>query len=144
MEQCRKLINTHQFNNEPYRILLASLGNGPHATDAFLASTLSKHLLRELRSGDAALKNPGALKWNGTTKRFGLSGSGLKVEDDDEEEPPAPSASGGSGLTAAEQPKLPTKENPIGVAVYGQICLAAKSYQSALCEFFSRRVPSTL
>ena len=88
-----------------------------------------------MKSGDAALKNPDVLKWNGTTKRYGLSGSGVKVEDDDdEEEPIVPSTSGNNGPGTSEKPKLPTKENPIGVTVYGQICLAAKSYQSALCK----------
>ena len=36
---------------------------------------------------------------------------------------------------AAGAPRLPVKENPVGVAVYGQICLAAKSYQSAICAW---------
>lgn len=32
--------------------------------------------------------------------------------------------------------RLPTKNNPMPVMVHGQLCLTAKSYQSALCEFF--------
>ena len=64
VEDVRKLINTHQYNNEPFRILLASLSSGLYNTDAFLASTLTKHLLREVRGIDTAVKNPESLKWN--------------------------------------------------------------------------------
>ncbi len=141
MEQSRKLVNAHQFNNEPLRILVASLASGLHSTDAFLASTLSKHMLRELRAHDAALKNPDGLRWNPVLKRYGV---GSKVDDDEDEGIDAGHAGGetvgkeGQDTTGAQgeqpRPRLPTKENPVGVAVYGQICLAAKSYQSALCE----------
>lgn len=118
-------MNTHQFNNEPFRILLASLASGYQATDGFLASTLSKHLLRELKASDTALKNPESLRWNPVLKRYGTN---AKADDDDE-------ADGAEHVPEGEsRPKLPSKENPIGVAVYGQICLAAKSYQSAICE----------
>ena len=129
VEHSRKLINTHQFNNEPYRLLLASLGSGLRNTDAFLASTLTKHLLREVRANDAALRNPEALRWNPVNKRYGTGG---KVEDEDEDAAGEP----GAGVSDESQPRprLPTKENPVGVALYGQICLAAKSYQSALCK----------
>ncbi len=34
-------------------------------------------------------------------------------------------------------PPLPTKQNPLMVAIYGQICIAAKSYQSAICTWSS-------
>ncbi|KAI0696177.1 TPR-like protein [Cytidiella melzeri] len=133
VEQSRKLVNTHQFNNEPLRILIASLGNGLAATDAFLASTLSKHMLRDLRANDTALKNPDTLRWNPVTKRYG---TGTKAEEEDDQDVPesvpvSEKFVGGTSL-GVHQPKLPTKENPIGVAIYGQICLAAKSYQSAL------------
>ena len=83
VEQARKLVNTHQFNNEPLRILLASLSSGLRATDAFLASTLAKHMLRELKSSDAALKNPDSLRWNPIFKRYG---AGSKTEEDDDQE----------------------------------------------------------
>ncbi|KAH8103816.1 TPR-like protein [Cristinia sonorae] len=131
VEQARKLINTHQFNNEPFRILLASLGHGMHATDAILASTLSKHLLRELKTIDSAIKNKDTLKWNNVTKRYAPTGA--KAEEEDEEE------TGGTAAVSqhddgkdASRPNMPTKHNPMCVALYGQICLAAKSYQSAL------------
>ena len=133
VEQSRKLINTHQFNNEPFRILLASLASGYRATDSFLASTLSKHLLRELRAYDTAVKSPESLRWNPTLHRFSVAGA--KAEDDDAAE------SAGDAPEGERRVRLPSKENPIGVALYGQICLAAKSYQSAICKFPPRCAP---
>lgn len=128
VEQSRKLVNAHQYNNEPYRLLLASLNSGLRNTDAFLASTLTKHLLRDIKGNDAALKTPEVLRWNAVLKRYGV---GTKAEDDEDDgagaEPAAETDS------TSSRPRLPTKENPVGVALYGQICLAAKSYQSALC-----------
>jgi general transcription factor 3C polypeptide 3 (transcription factor C subunit 4) len=137
VEQARKLVNTHQFNNEPLRILLASLASGFHATDGFLANTLSKHLLRELKSTDTALRNPEALRWNPILKRYGV---GTKTEEEDEPDVLEGSINRDESESAAG-PKLPSKENPIGVAVYGQVCLAAKSYQSALCLYPVLTVP---
>jgi general transcription factor 3C polypeptide 3 (transcription factor C subunit 4) len=32
-----------------------------------------------------------------------------------------------------KRPEIPTKENAVIVTIYGQICIAAKSYQSAIC-----------
>jgi len=88
VEQARKLINTHQFNNEPFRILLASVSHGSHATDAFLASTLSKHLLRELKTVDTAFRNKDTLKWNNVTKRYAPVGTSSKGDEEDEEDVP--------------------------------------------------------
>ena len=142
VEQCRRLVNTYQFNNEPLRILVASLASGLRPTDAFLASTLSKHMLRELKSADVALKSPESLRWNPTFKRYGAS---TKTEDDDDQEQGQDLLDPGKEPEVSVEtshhgvrPRLPTKENPVGVAVYGQICLAARSYQSALCELIHR------
>ena len=132
VEQARKLINGHQFNNEPIRVLISSLGSGLRATDAFLASTLSKHLLRETRLADAAVNNPDALRFNTAQRRYGLPGS---VKADPDEAPDEDEDVESSAVAELERSKLPTKPNPLNVAVYGQILLAAKSYQSALCEY---------
>jgi len=137
VEQSRKLVNAHQFNNEPLRILVASLGSGLQATDAFLASTLSKHLLRELKVADAAVKNKDALRWNPTLRRYGPVGASSKADDAEdvlEEDLDAPKE---DPLLAGDKSlgpgvRLPTKDNPISVALYGQLCLASRSYQSAL------------
>lgn len=132
VEQARKLISGHQFNNEPIRLLVSSLGNGLRATDAFLVSTLSKHLLREARLADAAVKDPDALKYNPNQHRWNLSGMKADPDDapdDDDIEAPA--------VAELEKSGLPTKPNPLNVAVYGNILLSARSYQSALCACFS-------
>jgi general transcription factor 3C polypeptide 3 (transcription factor C subunit 4) len=94
-----------------------------------------------MKLSDAAVKNPSILKWNPLNKRYGLidRNKSDEVEVDDEEE-----VEGGvedterSSLTNekdASAPPLPTKENPLIVSIYGQICIAAKSYQSAICAF---------
>ena len=133
VEQARKLINVHQFNNEPIRVLVSSLGSSLHATDAFLLSTLSKHLLRETRLADAAVNKPDALRYNTAQRRYGLVGSAGKTDPDDVPDEDEDVES--SVVAELERSKLPTKPNPLNVAVYGQILLAAKSYQSALCEY---------
>lgn len=139
IEHARKIIIGHQFNNEPLRILLASLGGGLRPTDAFLASTLSKHLLREVRLADAAVKNRDGLRWNATLKRWGPSSA--KAEADEEDESDVDDAQEMSSHHTPEksvgQESLPSKGNPVSIALYGQICLAAKSYQSALCTFWT-------
>ena len=149
VEQCRKLINQHQFNNEPLRILTASLASGLRNTDAFITSTLQKHLFREMKLFDMAVKNPGNLRWNPLNKRYAMKGGSTKDVDEgdgegdgEEDDEDAINISNivanepsDSKTTAA--PPLPTKEDPMIVTIYGQICIAAKSYQSAICGVFS-------
>jgi len=136
VEQCRKLINQHQFNNEPLRILTASLASGLRNTDAFITSTLQKHLFREMKLSDMAVKNPGNLRWNPLNKRYALKGgTGKDVEEEEDEEEVINTEASESKTTAT--PRLPTKEDPMIVTIYGQICIAAKSYQSAICEALS-------
>ena len=149
MEHARKLITTHQFNNEPFRILLASLSSGLRATDAFITSTLQKHLFREIKMADAAVKDPGLLKWNPVNKRYALtsqgktSGTGVTNgadEDDardDDMDDVVTTVGGGESQEIVGAPKIPTKHNPIIVTIYGQICIAARSYQSAICMSFA-------
>ncbi|KAI0730796.1 TPR-like protein [Earliella scabrosa] len=127
VEQCRKLVNGHQFNNEPLRVLVSSLASGLRATDAFLVSTLSKHLLREARLADAAVKDPESLRYNTAQRRWNFQGSSRAddaPDDDDDVETPA--------VSELERSRLPVKPNAVNVAVYGHILLAARSYQSAL------------
>ena len=134
VEQARKLITVHQFNNEPQRILIAVLSSGLRPTDAFITSTLQKHLFREMKLADVAVRTPEVLKWNALNKRYAATGTvksepGDGADDDaDDAEPVAPTDKDNPVL------EIPTKYNPIIVAIYGQICIAAKSYQSAICE----------
>ncbi|KAH7911471.1 hypothetical protein BJ138DRAFT_1237800 [Hygrophoropsis aurantiaca] len=140
VEQCRKLISNHQFNNEPHRILLATLASGLRPTDSFISSTLQKHILRELRLQDIATKNPETLKWSVITRRYTVpatksneGGDSAKPNEgdegvDDEVDEPALE----DNASDKKMLPMPTKNNPVPIALYGQIALAAKSYQSAL------------
>ena len=133
LEQCRKLMTVHQFNNEPLRLLLSFLSSGLRPTDAFITSTLQKHLFREIKLTDAAVNNPETLKWNAVTRRWGpvvpgRIGDAAEVDGDGEDDDLG-------SRSSEERPDLPTKSNPVIIALYGQICIAARSYQSALCKF---------
>lgn len=94
-------------------------------------------MLRELRSHATALKNPGSLRWNPVSKRYAATTSSKDDDEDEDAEVPAAPESGAGVGSSSIQPstriKLPTKDNPVLVAIYGQICLAARSYQSAIC-----------
>ena len=113
---------------------MSSLGSGLRATDAFLLSTLSKHLLRETRLADMAVKDTDSVRFNNAQRRWAMVGNTTKADPDevpdDEDEVEAPAVS------ELERSSLPTKPNPLNVGVYGQIMLSAKSYQSALCMPF--------
>ncbi|KAK7046123.1 transcription factor TFIIIC subunit tfc4 [Paramarasmius palmivorus] len=128
VEQCRKLISTNQFNNEMYRLLMASLSSGLRPTDSFITSTLQKFLFREMKLSDAVINNPDSVRWNPVGKRWApVAGSkkGEEVDEDEDEENPNTSTSNG-------KTPLPMKTNPLVIAIYGQMCVAAKSYQSAI------------
>ncbi|KAF8824593.1 hypothetical protein HHX47_DHR8000441 [Lentinula edodes] len=159
VEQCRKLISSNQFNNELYRLLLASLSSGLRPTDSFITSTLQKFFFREMKLSDVAVKDPELLKWNVALKRWApinpstLSSGGRKNWDTDRDKDKDNDKDGaddlgeedsdvGGGGTAEndtvssnDRPILPTKDNPLTVAIYGQMCIAAKSYQSAICKY---------
>ncbi|TFY79029.1 hypothetical protein EWM64_g4983, partial [Hericium alpestre] len=127
VEQYRKLTIAYQFNNEPLRLLAACLASGFRSTDAFIVSTLQKHLLREIRLSDAAVKSKDNLRWSG--RRWAMaSGGGSKEDANEEEEGPAEELE----KRQVAMPDVPTKNNPIMVTMYGHIALAAKSYQTAI------------
>ncbi|KAK7044646.1 hypothetical protein R3P38DRAFT_2879955 [Favolaschia claudopus] len=128
VEQSRKLMSAYQFNNEPLRIYLAVLGGGLHATDAFVLSPVQKYLYRELKSSYIIAKTPDAARWVNQIRRFSIPDSKLE-EPADEDDP------GGPGEPASEAHPLPQaarKINPVLTALYGQMCISAKSYQSAI------------
>lgn len=86
---------------------------------------------------DAAVKNPETLKWVPLNKRWAMINPGKSGDQDDGNEEDHDNPEGGepeSDNLSAAYPPLPTKQNPLAVAMYGQICIAAKSYQSAICE----------
>lgn len=120
--QARKIISEHQFNNEPIRLLLASISSGIYNTDAFLSTTLQKHILRELRTSEAALKSKETMKWSAARRRWYFVDA--KDEDDGDENV--------NILPAKGEGFLPSKGNPALFLLYGQMCMAGKSYQSAI------------
>lgn len=98
-------------------------------------------MLREVRLSDGAVKTPELLKWNSSSQRYHLAtvksagdevikGSGIPEDDVDD----AGDAADPTPTTDKKRLWLPTKNNPFPVTLYGQLCLAAKSYQSAICE----------
>lgn len=143
VEQSRKIITSYQFNNEPFRLLVASLSAGLRPTDSFITSPLQKAIFREVKMADAAVTKPETLKWMPMTKRYSIFAPSKGEEEEEEEDPDDDAAgdAGGGGEKLGEDntnkrefPELPAKQNPVVVGVYGQICIAAKSYQSAICE----------
>lgn len=124
----------HQFNNELLRILVALTSGGIRSIDAFISKTFQKHLFRELKLSDTAITHPEAVKWQPMTRRF-VSSLGKPATQDDQNDGDAdePGDTFDLGPTP-NQPELPTKQNPVILITYGQLCLAAKSYQSAICK----------
>ncbi|EDR05756.1 uncharacterized protein LACBIDRAFT_329309 [Laccaria bicolor S238N-H82] len=131
VEQAHKLITVHQFNNEPLRILVACLSSGLRPTDSFITSTLQKHLFNEMKLADTAVKSPEVL--NGMHP---LHRAGKRRMEDGDDGVPDQGGDQASGATATagslNVPDILTKHNSVIVAIYGQICIATKSYQSAI------------
>ncbi|KAL1754824.1 hypothetical protein FB107DRAFT_291391 [Schizophyllum commune] len=130
VEQTRKIVYTHQFNDEPIRLLLASLASGLRPTDAFIRATLQKFLFREMKLRDAASVTPDLVRWvpgRRWTYAGGAGGAKGEEEDDDEDKGEKDEGSG-----SADRPPLPKEYNPVNMIAYGMTCVAARSYQSAL------------
>ncbi|KAF9039747.1 hypothetical protein BJ165DRAFT_1530795 [Panaeolus papilionaceus] len=70
VEQVRPLIMTHQLNNEPLRILLASLASVLKLTHSFITSTLQEYFFREMKLPDTSMKNLRILRWNGLNGQY--------------------------------------------------------------------------
>ncbi|KAJ7448791.1 TPR-like protein [Mycena latifolia] len=135
VEQCRKLHMSHQFHNDPMRIMVAAFGSGLRPTDAFVASALQKYLHREMRLFDAAANSPESLVWSVMGKRFSLKAAGGDAEPEDEEGADAveqPTAGRRKKKQCPRLPEIATIPNPVVLALYGQMCLASKSFQSAI------------
>ncbi|KAJ7686640.1 hypothetical protein B0H17DRAFT_1204069 [Mycena rosella] len=131
VEHCRKLINTHQFNNEPLRIFVAAMSSGLRATDAFVLSPLQKAMYRDMKLSHMTAKTPDQVKWVNQMKRWALPmGKAEEVNDEDDAGP----EEGGSAnpSDAHPLPDAARHSNPVITALYGQMCITAKSYQSAI------------
>ncbi|TFK50646.1 TPR-like protein [Heliocybe sulcata] len=137
LEQCRRLMNVHQFNNEPLRLLCATLASGLRQTDSFIISTLQKHMLREMKIHDTAVKDREALRWGPVGRRYVLAPGGPnkgEEADDAAGDDVGDAIQNETEATPDTGPNrfLPTRHNPMLIGLYGQICCAAKSYQSAI------------
>jgi general transcription factor 3C polypeptide 3 (transcription factor C subunit 4) len=148
---------THQFNNDPTRLMLACLGGGYHAVDAFIDTTFQKHLRREIQFTSMAAGEeectwvPSRNRWAFKSSGNVNTGGGSEDEEDEdvreEGEPEQDEDVSGKGKGKAKykvpsavvganpSPTRATKESPILLAMYAQLSSCAKSYQSALCEF---------
>ncbi|KAJ7634784.1 TPR-like protein [Roridomyces roridus] len=131
IDHCRRMVHINQFNNEPLRLLLAALSSGLRATDAFILSPLQKALWREMKIWHLTCKSQDLVRYVPHLKRFSL----LNGKDDDEDEAgPANEVTDAPSKKSAP-PALPEsakKANPVIFAVYGQMSIAAKSYQTAI------------
>ncbi|KAJ7741412.1 hypothetical protein DFH07DRAFT_837995 [Mycena maculata] len=128
VDNCRKLMVSYQFNNEPLRIFTAAMSSGLRATDSFIVSPLQKALYREMKLSYMTAKTPELVKWVQPMKRFSLPVSKADDANDDEEAGGVEEVIDG----AHPLPDAARKNNPVITALYGQTCIAAKSYQSAI------------
>ncbi|KAH7325447.1 hypothetical protein B0J17DRAFT_581386, partial [Rhizoctonia solani] len=135
IEYARKLITRHQFSNDALRLLLASLGGGITAAEAFVDSALQKYFFREMVQFERAAKGEPAVFVGGGRNRWDF-GAGKSGNDEDAGDAAGPSTKG-PGTSAGPSvsnphPVLPTKESPTYTTVYGQISGGTRSYQSAI------------
>ncbi|CCO34239.1 Transcription factor tau 131 kDa subunit AltName: Full=TFIIIC 131 kDa subunit [Rhizoctonia solani AG-1 IB] len=137
-EYARRLITRHQFSNDALRLLLASLGGGITAAEAFVDSALQKYFFREMVQFERAAKGEPAVFVGGGRNRWDFGG-GKSGNDEDDGEGVGPSTKGSGPSASANasnpHPVLPTKESPAYATAYGQISGGTRSYQSAICEF---------
>ena len=149
IEHCQKLFKDHQFNNDPFRFLLAALSNGGlDANEAFIATNFQKVALRELRLWEAnARGDPLVLRQNGARWIAIQGDDGL----DDDENPGTEAGTSMRKVKKATEPKTaksftpqedsptpvrPKKMSPLVYACYGYVMLCARSYQSAKCWYY--------
>ncbi|KAJ6611013.1 TPR-like protein [Mycena sp. CBHHK59/15] len=138
VECSRKLMASHQFNNEPLRIFMAAMASGLRSTDAFVVSPLQKAMYREMKLSYVAAKTPEMVKWVSAIKRFSLPNAkaGEQDEGNDDEDGGLPDDAPPKDPATANDvhalPEASRKPNPVLAVLYGQMCVAAKSYQSSI------------
>ncbi|KAG9007114.1 transcription factor TFIIIC subunit tfc4 [Tulasnella sp. 427] len=140
LEHARRLIFTHQFNNEPLRLYLACMGGGLHSVDTFIDTKHQKALRREIDYYKLITDGEDP-RWVGPRNRWVFNEKGGKQDEDEsldeEQEEGATGAKRKSKVPTAivganPSPSKATKDSPILLALYGQLSSCAKSYQSAL------------
>ncbi|KAF8597842.1 TPR-like protein [Ceratobasidium sp. AG-I] len=137
-DYARKLMIRYHMNNDALRFLLASLGGGITAAEAFLDSTLQKFLFREMSLFERAAKGEPAVFVGGGRNRWDFNGGkGGNEEDGDADGSVAvPRNSAASAAASNPTPVLPTQESPVYITAYSQISGAARSYQTAIYYLF--------
>ncbi|KAF7290469.1 TPR-like protein [Mycena kentingensis (nom. inval.)] len=138
VEQIRKIHTAHQWQNEPLRIFVAALsgGNSAAAADAFLNSPFQKYLHREMVLADAAANRPQEVVWSTSHRRFSVNSgcaAGIDValcSEDEDQEVVIPDKD--KTMKKQRLPDIARVANPVLPAIYGQIALVGKSYQSAI------------
>lgn len=140
LEHSRRLIFTHQFNNDPLRLYLACMGGGIHSIDTFIDTKYQKALRREIDYYKLITEGEEP-RWAAPRNRWVFNDKGGKQ--DDEESSDGEQDEGGASnkkkskvptavVGANPSPSKATKDSPILLALYGQLSSCAKSYQSAL------------
>lgn len=126
----------YHMNNDALRLLLASLGGGITAAEAFLDSTLQKFLFREMVLFERAAKGEPAAFIGGGRNRWDFNGGkGTNDEDGDAEGSAViPKNSAASAAASNPTPVLPTQESPVYITAYAQISGATRSYQTEICK----------
>ena len=150
LEQNRRISGSNQFNNDGVRLMLATLGSGTQAVESYIDSKLQKAVLREVRLIEKSAQGL-PLRWSERSFRYiytpGNSDApgdedadedregGSDADNDGEASVLAGGASSGDkAARMAPQPSRATKISPVMLAQYGQICLCARSFQSAIWE----------
>jgi general transcription factor 3C polypeptide 3 (transcription factor C subunit 4) len=131
--------------------MLATLGGGMQAMESYIDSKFQKAALREVRLTEKSAQGL-PLRWSDKSFRYIYAPGNADAPGDDDPEVEGEGGSdadndGETGVLAggvgpgdkvarmAPQPPRATKISPVMLAQYGQICLCARSFQSAIWEF---------
>ncbi|KAG9091420.1 transcription factor TFIIIC subunit tfc4 [Ceratobasidium sp. 370] len=136
VEYGRKMVGRYQFSNDALRLLLASLGGGLTAAEAFVDSALQKFLFREMTLFERAAKGEPASFVGGGRNRWDFGSGKGDNEDEGEVDPPGPAKTSASAAASNPSPVLPTKESPVYISAYGQISGGTRSYQTEIYYLF--------
>ncbi|KAF9039737.1 hypothetical protein BJ165DRAFT_1406944 [Panaeolus papilionaceus] len=87
---------------------------------------VAEEIVRHITLSDAAMKNPGILRWNGLDECYAATATtggaaGKKNKHGDDETPAPMGGGGGTVMTSADgAPRIPTKENPSSLQYIGR------------------------
>lgn len=130
VEQGKRIMASHRFNNEPLRILLAAVGSGLPSTDAFMYYPFQKVVCREMKySPGISNESPKRNTSPSTHSTFSMP----ETEGVNEEES---NVGQGDRIDKAVAHLFPEAAhmNPVMTAAYAEMCNISKQYQSAICK----------